>query len=192
MHIFESTPSTVNLYLLHLAQCGATFGKAESFLHALSFVNRFFLMPILTEDQSVLDTKKFIEKACKHVQNKKSPFGSAEVRAMFDALLSKYKKLEFIPLPEFRTFCMAVVQHKSFCRFSDISKIKLSDIIFHADYFKLHIKESKTDQAGRGTFAFVSKSKHGFLDTHMLLCVYLHRMGLDNHKEDVYLFPPLN
>jgi len=191
LNIFECTPSVVNLFMLYLAQKGRTFGVIESSLHALSFVYRFFLMPNILDDKSVADTKKFVEKVCPHVQNKKLPFGSAEVRAIFDHLLKKFGSLEKVPAAEFRTFCLAVFQHKSFCRFSDASTIKISDILFETDYFKIRISRSKTDQGGRGEWVFVPKNPHGFLDPHMLLCIYLHKMGFDNCPGEVYLFPPL-
>jgi len=191
LHIFECTPSVINLYLLHLAQKGKTFGAITTFLDALSFVNRFYLMPNHVEEKSVADTKKFVEKICPHVTNKKKPFGSSEVRVIFDHLLRKYGSIEKIPLPELRTFTLAVFQHKTFCRFSDIEKITLSDVLFHTDYFKIKISSSKTDQGGRGQQVFLTGDKNGFLDPHMLLCVYMHRMGFDNHSAEVYLFPPL-
>jgi len=148
-------------------------------------------MPNHVEDKSVADTKKFVEKICPHVTNKKRPFGSTEVRVIFDHLLRKYGSIEKIPLPELRTFTLAVFQHKTFCRFSDIEKITLSDVLFHTDYFKIKISSSKTDQGGKGQQVFLTGDKNGFLDPHMLLCVYMHRMSFDNHAAEVYLFPPL-
>jgi len=63
--------------------------------------------------------------------------------------------------------------------------------LFETDYFKIRISRSKTDQGGRGEWVFVPKNPHGFLDPHMLLCIYLHKMGFDNCPGEVYLFPPL-
>lgn len=191
LSIFDCTPSVLNLYMLKLSRDGKSFGVVDSFLSGIAFVYRFFLMKNYAEEKPVRDVRKFVEKICEHRANKKDPFGAAEVRIMFDHLISKYASLENVPLPEFRTFCLSVFQHKSFCRFSDVEKIKLSDVFFDADYFKIKIQYSKTDQAGRGSWAFVPKTPGGFLDPHMLLCIYFHRMPFDKHKEEVYLFPPL-
>jgi hypothetical protein len=86
-----------------------------------------------------------------------------------------------------------VFQHKTFCRFLDVSKVKIDDVLFNANYFKIHISSSKTDQAAKGESVYVAKSSSGFLDPHMLMCVYLHRMELDSTAKDsiMYLFPPL-
>jgi len=177
--------------MLTLSRDGKSFGVVDSFLSGIAFVYRFYLMKNYAEEKPVRDVRKFVEKICEHRANKKGPFGAAEVRIMFDHLISKYASLENVPLPEFRTFCLSVFQHKSFCRFSDLQKIKLSDVFFDADYFKIKIQYSKTDQAGRGSWAFVPKTPGGFLDPHMLLCIYFHRMPFEKHKEEVYLFPPL-
>jgi len=191
MSIFECTPSVINLYLLKLAQDGKTFSVIELFLGALSFTYKFFIMPNFVDDKTVCDTKKFVDKVCAHTDNKKQPFGSSEVRLVFDNLMRKVKSIEELSPVDLRTFVMAVLQHKTFCRFSDISKIKLDDMLFHTDYFKLRIRQSKTDQQAKGAWVYVPKQENGFLDAHMLCCLYLHKLGLDNEPE-MYLFPPLH
>jgi len=192
MSIFQCTPSVINLYILKLAQDGVSYSMVELFQQSLSFVYKFYLMPNFATDKTVLDTLKFAGKVCTHRSNKKAPFGSAEVRLVFDKLMSKYGRIENLSAVDLRTFVMAIVQHKTFCRFSDVSKIRLDDMIFHADYFKIHIKQSKTDQQGKGGWVYIPKDNSGFLDAHMLCCVYLHKLGLDNKEPDMYLFPPLS
>jgi len=51
---------------------------------------------------------------------------------------------------DFRTFMMAVFQHKTFCCFSDLKNIKFEDLFHDVDLFKIHVKLSKTDQQGNG------------------------------------------
>ena len=137
--------------------------------------------------------KKFACKACKHQTNEKHPFGSAEVRGIWNALDAKYGNVQNFPLDKLRTFVLAVFQHQMFCRFSDVAKITLDDILHDVDYFKVHIKMSKTDQGGEGQWVLLPKSDSPFCNAHMLLCLYVHRMGFDTNSTttSMYLFPPL-
>jgi hypothetical protein len=95
-----------------------------------------------------------------------------------------------VPLVQLRTFVLAVIQYSSFCRFSDLAVVKLTDVIFELDYFKIVIQYSKTDQAGHGQEAYVLKSVDTVRDPHMLMCLYLQRLDTYN-IDDLYLFPPL-
>ena len=146
-----------------------------------------------TIEQEVLDVKRFMEKVCPHVSKKKAEFGSMEVRQCWDKIDSKSGGIQNLSRLELRTFVMAVFQHKTFCRFNDISKIKLEDIIYHLDYFSVRICCSKTDQGGKGQSVFLAKSASAVRDPHMLMCLYLQTMGFDEvpDGEAVYLFPPL-
>jgi len=180
----------VNLYLLHVSQSGKTFGTVSAIVDALSFVFRFYSVQNHANHASVCDMKKFLSKVCEHQQNKKSAFDSAAVRKLWDSMLLKFGCLEKIPLLELRTFVLCVFQHSTFCRYSDIAKITIDDLLFDTDYFKIKITSSKTDQAGRGDFVFLPKQKTGFVDAHMLLCLWLQRLGQPLDTK-VYLFPPL-
>jgi site-specific recombinase XerD len=185
--IFQCTPYSLNLFLLHIAQQGKSFGSVQRFLAAYSFILRFFGHRDIVSDPSVYELKKFLAKVCPHVANKKQPFGSAEVRALWDSVeanggIEKLSKLEL------RTFVMVVTQHATFCRFSDLQHVKLTDILFELDYFKINIQYSKTDQAGIGQYVYVPKNQSN-RDAHMLLCLYL--SDLDSDVDDMYLFPPL-
>jgi hypothetical protein len=52
--------------------------------------------------------KKFTEKACIKKTNKKLPFGSAEVRQIWDCIEAKKGNVGQLNLKDFRTFMMAV------------------------------------------------------------------------------------
>lgn len=193
LSLFESTPYIVNLYIVTRVQAGDSFGCIQAAIDALSFVLRFFGVANYTEDPMVGVIKKFAEKTCVHLTNKKSPFGSKEVRAMWDALEEKYGGVQNFPKTELRTFVMAVFQHTTFCRFSDLEKITLDDVFHDVDFFKIYIRYSKTDQGGRGQWVYLPKSPLPFRNAHMLLCLYIEKMGFANcgDKEVLYLFPPL-
>jgi len=105
----------------------------------------------------------------------------------------KYGNVANFPVDKLRTFVLAVFQHQTFCRFSDVAKITLADVFHDVDYFKVHIRMSKTDQGGDGQWVLVPKSDSPFRNAHMLLCLYIHRMGFDSTDPTVsmYLFPPL-
>jgi hypothetical protein len=140
-----------------------------------------------------MDVKKFMEKDCHHTANKKDALGSAEIRKIWDSIDQKHENVQNLNRSELRTFVMAVFQHKTFCRFSDLSVVKLDDILYDVDYFSVKIRCSKTDQGGKGQMVFMPKASSNLRDPHMLMCLYLHTMGFDDipDGESVYLFPPL-
>ena len=193
VNLFYSTPYVVNLFLLHRVQDGSSFGGLESFIDGLSFVLRFYGIPNFCNDPMIKSVMKFAQKSCAHLKNEKSPFGSAEVRAIWDAIDSKYGGIQNIPKNVLRTFMLAVFQHQTFARYSDVSKITLADLFHDVDYFKIHIRFSKTDQGGEGQWVFLPKSDSLFRDSHMLLCLYIKRMDFPQEidAEKLYLFPPL-
>ena len=88
---------------------------------------------------------------------------------------------------------LAVFQHQTFCRFSDAEKIQLSDVFHDVDYFKITIRYSKTDQQGEGQFVYLPKSSSPYRNAHMLMCLYIEKMGFEGlaSSTDLYLFPPL-
>lgn len=182
----------VNLYVLHLAKNNYRIGAIDTFISSLSFIYRFYQTQNFTEDKSVCDLKQFVAKVCPKKGNKKQPFGATEVRQIFDKLCEKSGPPSTWSKLQLRTFMLAVFQHKTFCRYSDVMQIKLSDILFDTEYFKIHIRQSKTDQKGEGSFVYLPKQPNSFLDPHMLLCLYVHGMNFDENDPDVYLFPPLH
>jgi hypothetical protein len=173
--------------MLYIAQQGKSFGTVQRFLNAYSFLLRFFGSPDIVSDPSVYELKRFLAKVCPHVANKKLPFGSAEVRALWDSIEAT-GGIERLSKLEFRTFVMAVNQHATFCRFSDLQNVKITDLLFELDYFKINIQYSKTDQAGVGQYVYVPKNQCA-RDAHMLLCLYL--SDIDTTDDTMYLFPPL-
>jgi site-specific recombinase XerD len=188
--LLNCTPPSLNLLLLSLAQEGKSIHSVESTITSISFCYRFYLQRDITQDVMLAATKKFVAKVCPTVSNLKSPFGSHEVRKLWDALDAKYDDICKMPFVELRTFVLAVIQYSSLCRFSDLAVVKLDDIVFQLDYFKICIQYSKTDQKGSGQSAFVLKSVDAVRDAHMLMCIYLQR--LDSFDvQDLYLFPPL-
>jgi site-specific recombinase XerD len=188
--LISCTPPTLNLFLLHLAQAGKSIQSVENTLASISFFYRFYLLYDITADVMLSATKRFIGKVCPKSVNLKKPFGSTEVRQIWDHLDAKYSSIDMMPFVELRTFVLAVIQFSSFCRFSDLAVAKLDDVFFELDYFKIHIQYSKTDQGGHGQHAFVVKDCETTRDAHMLMCIYLQRLDSYN-VSDLYLFPPL-
>jgi hypothetical protein len=172
LSLFESTPYLVNLFLLHRIQDGASYGSLESFLDALSFILKFYGLVNFCNDPMVKTVLKFAQKACVHLKNEKSSFGSAEVCTIWDTIDEKYGGIHNVPKNVLRTFMLAVFQHQTFCRFSDVAKITLADVFHEVDYFKIKIRFSKTDQGGDGQWVFLPKSESPFRNSHMLLCLY--------------------
>jgi site-specific recombinase XerD len=187
----ECTPQLVNVFLLSLAQSGKTIGAIENICKSMSFCFKFFLVEDVYQNDIVGPVRKFVEKVCPRRVNLKAPFADREVRKIWNYIECKYKNLSAVPIVQLRTFVLAVIQYASFCRFSDLAVVKLDDVVFDVDYFKICIQYSKTDQAGIGQEAFVLKSVDIVRDPHMLMCVYLQRLDSYN-VQDLYLFPPLS
>ena len=189
---FECTPSILNLYLLKAAQSGKTTSFFENFLKAWSFVTKFYMCTDYTQHPSVNEMKKFTQKACNRKTNKKQPFGAPEVRKIWDKIDANggIEKMDF---KQFRTFMMAVFQHRTFCRFSDLKNITLADMFHDVDFFKIHVKFTKTDQQGGGQWLYLPKESSVFRDPHMLMCLYIHHIELETDvpSPHVYLFPPI-
>jgi hypothetical protein len=169
------------------AQKGKSFGGIQRFINALSYVYRFFLVPDIVTDTTVYEVKRFLAKVCPHVRNKKHAFGSAEVRNLWDAIDAK-GGIRNLSQAELRTFVMCIVQHATFCRFNDLQHVKLGDIVFDLDYFKIKIAYSKTDQNGIGQSVFIPSIGYHQRNPHLLMCLYLH--SLPDNDVNMYLFPP--
>ena len=190
---FECTPSILNLYLMWEAQQGRTVAFFDKFLAVWSFVSRFYLCQDFTKDPIVCDVKKFLQKACPRNDNKKKPFGANEVRKIWDAI-DKKGGVSALTDKEFCSFMIAVFQHKTFCRFSELRQIKVENLLHDIDYFKIHVKFSKTDQGGKGQWLYLPEDSSGYRDPHMLMCLYVHHLELDKKvpSPHMYLFPPLH
>jgi hypothetical protein len=192
LNFFDCTPSIINLFLLKVAQDGKTTGFMDSFIDAYNFIVKFYDMPSFAAESVVSDVRKFVEKVTVRNSRLRAAFGSAEVRKLWDSMEENFGSVESWSKLNLRTFVMSVFQHRTFCRFSDLEKIKLEDVIFNADYFKIFIRCSKTDQTGQGSYVYVPKCTTGFKDAHMLMCVYIQMMEFnDCTSTDMYLFPPL-
>jgi hypothetical protein len=173
----ECTAMSLNVFLLHLAQIGKSIQVVENTLATISFVFRFYMIPDITSDPLLTTTRRFVTKVCPKVSNLKSPFGSYEVRKLWDYVYFTYANVQSMPFHVLRTFVLSIVQFNSFCRFSDLSVVKLEDLVFVLfDYFKIKIRVSKTDQAGSGQTAYVIKSADEGHDAHMLMCTYIQRL----------------
>ena len=186
----DCTPSTFNIYLLTVAQSGSSVGCIETIVLAMNFLYRFFLIGATIVDISVSAVLKFLEKTCPRNVHLRWGFGSVEVRKMWDTLEKRYNGIENLPLAQLHTFVMAVIQHASLCRFSDIAQLKLPDLFYDLDYLKIHIQLSKTNQNGIGQVAFIPKLSSSVRDPHSLMCLYLLVMH-EKQNESVFLFPPL-
>jgi site-specific recombinase XerD len=188
---FECVPHMLNVFLLSLAQKIFSMTAIDSKMSSISFCFRFFMVSDITKDVVVEPVKKFVMKVCPRNTNLKKPFGSVEIRKCWDFIESKYSNIFDAPIYELRTFVLTVIQYHSFCRFSDLAVVRLSDVVFDLDYFTIKIQYSKTDQAGAGQTAFVLKSVDDVRDPHMLMCLYLEK--LDSYDVgEIFLFPPLS
>ena len=133
MYSLTSGPSIINLFLLHSGQAGKSYGYIERFTSAYSFFSRFLLTGYGL-DPVIEQVNKFLQKVCPKIANVKEAFGTVEVQKIWDKIDAKSVGIPGLTKIELRTFVMAVFQHKTFCRYSDLSVIKLDDILYNDDY----------------------------------------------------------
>jgi hypothetical protein len=191
--LFECNAQTLCLFLLAEVTKGKTVSVIEAAVDAYGFVTKFFDMADCSKQRAVRDVLKYVEKVAVKNSNKKNAFGEAEVIKCYDSLVKKFGLLQNWSKLQLRTFVMAVFQFKTFCRFSDVEKIKLKDVHYDIEFFKFLISTSKTDQRGDGEFVYLTNSVNDPLDVFSIFCTYLHVMEFDNvESENVFLFPPLN
>jgi site-specific recombinase XerD len=155
--VIESNVPTVVMFLLKMALEGKSVTTINGYLTAVEFAFKWFLICDLQSDPQLVDVKRFVEKSCPRRSNKKHALGVAEIRKIWEKLLSQYDDIENVPALRLRTFVMTVIQHSSFCRFSDISSLKLDDLVYSMDYYSINIRYSKTDQVGTGQVAYIPK-----------------------------------
>ena len=89
---------------------------------------------------------------------------------------------------ELRSFVMVNFCYYTLSRFDCITKIRLVDLHFEDDFFKVLISSSKTDQNAEGQYIFLPKKS--FHCPFKLLCNYIHIFDFDN-MQNPFLFPPL-
>jgi hypothetical protein len=190
--LFKCKPEHICIFLLDELKKEKTVSTISATLDAYTFVVNFFDMRDCSKHKSVKDVMKFVEKAGVKNSNKKNAFGEAEVYLTYVKLVKKFGEIECWDKLLLRTFMLAVFQHKTFCRFSDAQKIRLKDVTYDIDHFKMLIVSSKTDQCGKGEFVYLPKVGYEIPDMHMLMCKYIQIMDLDNTGiGNVYLFPLL-
>jgi site-specific recombinase XerD len=182
------TPPTVSLYLLDLAGKGKSIGVIERTVSTITFVFKWLHLDDLAKNVHVQDIVKFLRKTCPKRCNKKKELGVKEIRKVWDSLESQYKDISNVPLPLLRSFVFLVTQHATFCRYSDLAGVKLSDILYDIDFFSINIRTSKTDQAGTGQTVYIPRNDNALHCPQMLMCLFLHKVHPD---PDFFLFPAL-
>jgi hypothetical protein len=170
---------------------GTTVTVINSIVDAYSFVMKFFGMMSVAEHRAVHDILKFVDKVGKRNFNKKCAYGKKEILETYHCYVRKFGDFENWPLLESRTFILAIVQTVTFCRYSEIQNVEIADIIFDPDYIEMLIKKSKTDQQSRGEYVYIPKSKNSPVDSHMLLCLYMHKLNFNNVASNAKLFSSL-
>ena len=97
---------------------------------------------------------------------------------------------EILTLLQKRTFICLVMCYYSLMRFDCIKNSKLSDIEVGADYIKVNIPKSKTDQLSAGQTAFIvsNANRHNPV---VLVCEYVHYIRRHFGEKEFFILPPL-
>lgn len=184
--------SILNLCLFSLAEKSKTQGVLESIVKAVSFASNFLGCGGIASHYSVKQMLKFTGKVCITKTNPKSGLRASDIRVLWE----KIEKigLKNLSTAQVRTFVMSIFMHATFCRFSDAASLKLDDILYTEDYFKIRIGFSKCNTTGVPQYVVLPNNNNKF-NPHRLMCLYLETMGFSEMNnetvEHVFLFPPL-
>ena len=180
--------SILNLCVLNLIQERKSQQVIVNLISSVVFASNFLGCSLSTQDKQIKNTLKFVSKICHKPNNQKAGIESKDVQKLWDTIESE-GGISKLSLSELRSFVMIVFCHHTLCRFSCSNVLKIDDLLFHKDYFEVHIKFSKTDQAGNGQYS-VLPYKKGRYNPHKLMCLYLQVLDCKSN-EVLYLFPPL-
>ena len=81
---------------------------------------------------------------------------------------------------------MCVLSLAAFLRFSEVVKLRRSDIDFHEDDVTLYVAKSKTDKYKQGSHVNISKTGKCILGRIKMLKIYLQKAGIPS-ESDCYI-----
>ena len=181
---FLISEASISGFLMKMVNEKSTVGSVNLFFNAITFFKSFYELSFEITRQ-IRDLKKFALMTLEEKRMIRDSFGETEISVLWDRFFNNFHDRS---LTEFRTFVMIVILHTTFCRFACLQNVKISNLYYDKDYFKIFVPFSKTDISGKGEYVFVP-NRDSSKNPHKLLSLYLHFMNFE--KNDFYLFPPL-
>ena len=175
--------SSLNLYLISEAEKGRTYTSIESILQAIKFVSKF--LGFTTESLTSKQINLFLRKYCNLTVKRRDGFQKSDLYNLWEKI---YQKGGYINLSksDLRSFVIINFCYATLARFDCASQIKLENLEYQNNVFKITVPKSKTDQQGNGQKIYLAHKPK--FSPHRLLCDYIHIFNL---SEESYLFPPL-
>ena len=181
---------SLTLCCVEMAKTGKSVQTIENTVKSVNFLSNFFGCRMSLSENCIKYLLKFIAKVCLKTSNAKDAFQSKDILQLYRRIIEEggLSSLSFV---ELRTFAMLVFSNQTLCRFSDCHVIKLTDLEYSVDFFKVKIQQSKTDQEGLGQHVILP-NKSGELNPLVTFCLYLHALDINcSTEKDLYIFPPM-
>ena len=173
-------PFTIALFILNRIQMDDSFTKIEGIFYSIKFYHKLLGYSDPCGDSMVISMLEAAKRICCHKINKKKPITVEHLRNLYDKLIEQQSSLLNI-----RTMTICILGFSGFMRYSEISNLKLSDIVFCDTHLKLFIEKSKTDIYRDGSWIFISKSDSRLCPVSNLK-LYLDTAGIQ--EDDEYIF----
>lgn len=149
---FPANDYFVALYLVSLIQSNRSHNTITQVFYGIKFVHD--MLKVKNPCKSTL--VKSIHEASKRLLAK--PVRKKEIiKAVHLQKLTNYFKNKD-SLPNLRTLTMCLTSFSGFLRFSELSNLRRSDIVFRGTYMKLFIEKSKTDVYRDGAWVPIAKT----------------------------------
>lgn len=149
---FPASTIHVALYLQHLGQSKGSKAAIEEAVNALSWAHSMAGLPSPTTDPFIHTVLDGLKRSLAKPVNKKEPFTSDMLRSIVE------DALEDGSLTSIRLATICVIAYAGFLRYSEVSNIRLRDIVFYPDYLSIKITESKNDQLRQGDQVLIARS----------------------------------
>ena len=180
---FPLNESCLNIFMMHLCKSGNSYHSIESHVLSIQFVSKF--LGFKSEFSPFSASKKFVSKLAHTNKRFRKPFQKRHVEILCQKVLD-HGGLQSLVLSEMRSFVMCLFCYYTLARFDCATNVKLSNIEYKMDYFKITIPFSKTDQSGSGQTVYLVRQP--IYDPFMIFCEYLQFIS---DEPEMYLFPSL-
>lgn len=152
LQALPAAPSTVTLYMTHLAEKGRKPATMDKILAAIVFVHQSQGHPV-PKDFYVRQALKGIRRVVGTAQRQVKPITSDLLKRMIDTLPEDLCGL--------RTKALLLLGFAGAFRRSEIVSLDVSDLTFEARGLVCRLRRSKVDQEGRGAQVAISRGSEG-------------------------------
>ena len=175
---------TVALFLGSIIQQKVSSSVLEAYVYSISWHHTLSLKPNPCKDNFVSLILEGGKRMLSRPINKKEPITTD----ILLKLVNFYKKS--CTLPNLRTCAMCLLGFSGFLRFSELSNIRFSDLIWHDNYLEIKIRQSKTDIYRRGNSIIIGKTGNDLCPLFWLR-KYISEAGFDNDPDN-FVFTAVN